>query len=427
LTAAFSLVERQTTSPVPIFDWRYIAFEYHSAAIMVFADAGPIQYRVVTSSAYTGSILPMPPTHPNYTYTLTFQGPKLRCGDVNNQTAFDLSNVYTHPTGQGTMTTPYNATVPSQSLPYEEYPAEYEFDIWFTTPKRNFTCEMWNVTYTANFTFVNGEQRTSITNIDYNNRFVVGWDDDATYCYEPEKCAYQGWHAAVASIFTGYVRTSGATADITWDTKILQTDLVGCPEMAVAADMAWGVEAACPAASLERAIEALSENATLSFFSAGATMLVSPKSLLEVSADSTSNFPGSRADNITTRPADLTIRTTKLVHSYNARSLLLSYAAAVLATLVILMAGLHALWSNGVGHSNTFSALVRTTRNRDLDEWARGHCLGSDPVDKGIAEQKLQYGLLVVDDKESTAHGLRHAAFGFKGTVTRLRKGDKCM
>jgi hypothetical protein len=274
LTAAFSLVERQTISPVPIFDWRYIAFEHHSAALMVFADAGPIQYRIVTSSAYTGNILPMPPTHPNYTYTLTFQGPKLRCGDVNNQTAFDLSNVYTPPTGRGSMTTPYNATVPSQSLPYEEYPAEYEFDIWFTTPKRNFTCEMWNVTYTANFTFVNGEQRTSITNIDYNNRFVVGWDDDATYCYEPEKCAYQGWHAAVASIFTGYVRTSGATADITWDTKILQTDLVGCPEMAVAADMAWGVEAACPAASLERAIEALSENATLSFFSAGATMLV---------------------------------------------------------------------------------------------------------------------------------------------------------
>jgi hypothetical protein len=91
------------------------------------------------------------------------------------------------------------------------------------------------------------------------------------------------------------------------------------------------------------------------------------------------------------------------------------------------MAGLHALWSNGVGHSNTFSALVRTTRNKDLDEWARGHCLGSDPVDKNIAKQKLQYGLLVVDDKESTAHGLRHAAFGFKGTVTRLKKGDKCM
>lgn len=26
------------------------------------------------------------------------------------------------------------------------------------------------------------------------------------YCYEPDKYAYQGWHAAVASILTGYVK-----------------------------------------------------------------------------------------------------------------------------------------------------------------------------------------------------------------------------
>lgn len=146
-----------------------------------------------------------------------------------------------------------------------------------------------------------------------------------------------------------------------------------------------------------------------------------------MATDSNSNFPSYRTDNITTTPADLTISTTKLVHSYNARSLLLSYAVAVLATLIILLAGLHALWANGVGHTNTFSALVRTTRNKDLDEWARGHCLGSDPVDKRIAKQELQYGLLVVDDKDNATSDLRHAAFGFKGTVTRLQKGDKCM
>lgn len=39
--------------------------------------------------------------------------------------------------------------------------------------------------------------------------------------------------------------------------------------MSSAAAMAWGLGATCPAASLESAIEALSENATLSYFSAG--------------------------------------------------------------------------------------------------------------------------------------------------------------
>jgi len=143
--------------------------------------------------------------------------------------------------------------------------------------------------------------------------------------------------------------------------------------------------------------------------------------------ETTNDMPTYTTPNITTTPANLTVTTIHLNHKYNALSLLLSYAAAILGTVLIVLAGGQALWSNGVGHANTFSALVRTTRNKDLDDWARGHCLGSDPVDKQIARQKLQYGLLVVDDKEDPTNSLRHAAFGFKGTVARLKKGDKCM
>lgn len=57
------------------------------------------------------------------------------------------------------MSTLYNATNPSQSLPYRGYPVEYEFDICFATRKRNFACKMWYVTYFANCTFVNGETK----------------------------------------------------------------------------------------------------------------------------------------------------------------------------------------------------------------------------------------------------------------------------
>ena len=104
-----------------------MAFEYHAAAERTFTDAGPIQYRIVTSSAYTGSILPMLPIHQNYTYTLTFQGPKLRCGDVKNHTAFDLAQVNT--TNTNFVTTTYNATIPIHSFDYTALPAEYAFDI----------------------------------------------------------------------------------------------------------------------------------------------------------------------------------------------------------------------------------------------------------------------------------------------------------
>jgi hypothetical protein len=132
---------------------------------------------------------------------------------------------------------------------------------------------------------------------------------------------------------------------------------------------------------------------------------------------------------ITTTLANLTISTTHLIHTYNARSLLLPYSAAVFATVIILLAGLYALWTNGVSHTSSFSGLVRTTRNKDLDNLVRGHCLGSDPVDKKIAAQKLQYGLLAIDrhSKGDVTGSVRHAAFGFPNTVIRLKKGDQCM
>lgn len=133
--------------------------------------------------------------------------------------------------------------------------------------------------------------------------------------------------------------------------------------------------------------------------------------------------------NTTTTPAEIRKYTTELTYTYNARSLLISYAAAVFATLLILVAGLVALWSNGVGHTSSFSGLVRTTRNKALDDWARGHCLGADPLERDMGKQKLQYGLLVSDGSsaEGDAGSLRHAAFGFAGTVTKLNKGDRCM
>ncbi|KNG45416.1 hypothetical protein TW65_07846 [Stemphylium lycopersici] len=243
-----------------------MAFEYHAAALMTFTDAGPIQYRIITSSAYTGSILSMLPIHQTYTYTLTFQGPKLRCDDVKNHSAFDLAQVNT--TNTKSATTTYNATVPIHSFDYAALPAEYAFDIGFATPMRNFTCETWNVTYTVDFSFVNGEQRVAVTDTRYDNRFVLGYGTDWYYCkYD------------------------------------------------------W-------------------------------------------------NFPGHRADNLTTTPVDLIVSATELVYSYNPRSLLLSYATAALATIIIMLAGFHALWSNGVGHTNTFSGLIRTVRGKDLDNWA---------------------------------------------------------
>ncbi|EXA43370.1 hypothetical protein FOVG_08357 [Fusarium oxysporum f. sp. pisi HDV247] len=46
-------------------------------------------YRTATASIYDNTTLQMPAKHQNYSYTLKYQGPRLICADVTNQTFFD--------------------------------------------------------------------------------------------------------------------------------------------------------------------------------------------------------------------------------------------------------------------------------------------------------------------------------------------------
>ncbi|KAF7568707.1 hypothetical protein PtrSN002B_010135 [Pyrenophora tritici-repentis] len=420
LTAAVSVSQERLASSVPIVSWRNVSFA-NTGGRNEFYDAGQNLYRVVTSSAYSGTILPMTPLYPNYTYPLTFQGPKLRCGDVTNQTLFDLAHL--NPSPESMDIIGYNATVPSEEVQYPFLPRENRYDIWFLTPTRNFTCEMWNVTYTATFSFTNGEQSIAVTDAKYDHRFVEPKDLPGDLC-PYDLCSYKAWYKAVSAMLTGQASQGGAYSTFKSTTRVLQTALIGCPEMSTAAAMSNIVTQGCPEPSLERAVEALSQNATLSLFGA------LPSVYFPIGKfDMYGRIANATVAAVTTTRANLTISTTHLIYNYNARSLLLPYSAAVFTTVVILIAGLYALWSNGVSHTSSFSGLVRTTRNKDLDDWMRGHCLGSDPVDKDVAVQKLQYGLLNVDKhgEGDVAGSVPHAAFGFPDTVTRLKKGDQCM
>lgn len=263
LTAAISVSEQRLTSSVPIVSWPNISFA-NTGGRNDFMDAGQMLYRVVTSSAYSGSILPMTPIYPNYTYSLTFPGPRLRCGDVKNQTLFDLA----HLAPVNSMDTlGYNATTPYPGIEVQNLPEENRYDIWFLTPTRNFTCELWNVTYTAKFSFINGEQSIAVADIRFDHRFLPKESPDGNLC-PYDTCSYKGWYKAVAAMLTGEAFTGGAYGSFQSNTRVLQTGLIGCPEMATAASISKVIARGCPEQSLERAVEALSENATLSFFGA---------------------------------------------------------------------------------------------------------------------------------------------------------------
>ncbi|KAF5873500.1 uncharacterized protein Bfra_004961ia [Botrytis fragariae] len=129
-----------------------------------------------------------------------------------------------------------------------------------------------------------------------------------------------------------------------------------------------------------------------------------------------------------TEYANITTSDTRNVYVYHPLYLVLSYSIGFFLASLCGAIGLHSMHVNGVSHSNSFSAIMLTTRNPDLDILARGKSLGSDPLSKIIKNTKLRFGPLVSQhgpEKRESDDSPRHVAFGLEGSVDELKKGGK--
>lgn len=163
----------------------------------------------------------------------------------------------------------------------------------------------------------------------------------------------------------------------------------------------------CRNRTLARGIEDLANNLTISMLSAA-------------------NF----TRNTTTQ---ITSSTIKNVYRYDRRNLFVSYGAVIVVTLFVLLVGLVSLAGNGVYHDSSFSTIMATTRNPDLDAISQGACLGGT---KDVTARSLMFGVLAQNDSPEVkgtvsydsgyGEAVRHVAFGVEGSVVRLRKGDLC-
>lgn len=142
---------------------------------------------------------------------------------------------------------------------------------------------------------------------------------------------------------------------------------------------------------LHRAIEELSHNLTLSLFS---------------------------ITDITTEAATLST-TTRLVFQYSRGTLIWTYSAAAAATLVCLIIGMAALRRNGIASDVSFSRVLVTTRNPELDRISHSACLGGDPFPEKLYQTRLRFGELWRAPDGTGAH----SGFGTEA-VAPLRKGD---
>lgn len=122
----------------------------------------------------------------------------------------------------------------------------------------------------------------------------------------------------------------------------------------------------------------------------------------------------------------VTIHTTPNVYHYDAFKLLLSYGIAILFTVLSTIFGIYSFYVNGVEHFSSFSALIATTRNPDLDILSEGHSLGALPLDSDVANVRLRFGVLVREERGTTedgAEGGEHIGFGLAERVVKIKRG----
>ena len=79
---------------------------------------------------------------------------------------------------------------------------------------------------------------------------------------------------------------------------------------------------------------------------------------------------------------------------YEPRTLLIAYGVSVLFALVCILMGVHALLLNGASYTNSFSTIVRVTRDPALSRLIvdEGGLQGAEPVPKHVRRVVLRLG-----------------------------------
>lgn len=91
------------------------------------------------------------------------------------------------------------------------------------------------------------------------------------------------------------------------------------------------------------------------------------------------------------------------VYTYDPKNLFISYGIALFFALIANILGALAYVSNGVSHDNSFSSIVRATRNPDLIDFEQRRVPGALPLGRQLGEKVLRLrhdGFVVWQDQK---------------------------
>lgn len=425
LTVESRVTQNITTQmvPYPVFetpDAREQSFNLWSDYMGVgwVNSASPALTRLLTAVASGMAILPVSAPYPNSSYSMQFYGPCLKCQslddalqspDLTPQLLYQLSpNSNSNSTSLQELREGFNG-LGDQDFYSATFREGYNIifieagvaDLNITT---SLVCQFRNASYAVDFRFFeNSAPSTTISKLELEPPLKYGaYTDPLTKLPLNAARAYLSMARALMDLLSGTVGysfglSSGGAVGL--NSTFTSTGLLACPEILEAEQYNEGATRRrfmlnettsswmCRNSSLQRAIEDLSHNFTLSLMSSA---LFSQRKEVQVSGFTSKNF-----------------------FLYQPKSLAISYLSALGVGVVCLAVGCWAVVVNGYSASTSFSTIVQTTRNRELDGLAAAAAASGE---RGTVARKveLQYG--IVED----ADGGERVAFGPAEKVTTI-------
>ncbi|CAG7558758.1 unnamed protein product [Fusarium equiseti] len=226
-------------------------------------------------------------------------------------------------------------------------------------------CQLYNATYSVGITFDNGLQDIKYKTERLNGVSVY----DARDCFSQpaSHCnpvtAYLTLMAAMGDMLIGTQREGG----VTYRSRIGQTVLIDSPDM----HMPYYDEkpkSMIGNLSMPDALEQLFENVTIS--------LLSNSEFLQ------------NDTNISRGP--VTRFSAQNAFSYEPRNLFIAYGIGILFSLIVVIFGLLCIISASASYTSSFSTILRTTRNPELDAVVpSAETSGAEPLSKHLSNVRL--------------------------------------
>ncbi|KAG4026673.1 hypothetical protein MFRU_038g00770 [Monilinia fructicola] len=425
-----------------------------------------------------------------WSYSLQFYGPSVKCNKPNStqQAVFDNitkyyeeENIFTYDdenddranttfgVGSGRIiytswSSWYAAGTPNTDggklpPPLARYSSSYP-ELWIQTSTSEMVCTAVNASFSIAVSYIDGIQYVTQQDVkiigDYNISYVnvgsiesgatVTNSDGVTTTTATGASAQVLWNEyiphmyALGAILGGNITLQDTTltnSQMTEQysgygtTNFLGTGLMACDEIAntpfknessylvrnasatftntfTSTNQPW----LCRNRTLARGIEDLANNITISYLS---------------SPDLTSDGD----------PQNIVTSNTNNYYVYHPLWLLLSYGLALLFSTIAVAIGVYAIRSNGVVHSNSFSAIVATTRNTELNGYLGRSSLGAEPLQSNAGDRRLKFGPVVnqattedsnsseeTESQSPTDEKIPHIAFGLEENIGQLRKGE---